>query len=379
MFAIITFRSTGPIKSWAAMRAANIHNARTKPLPHAVRDAPPPMHLIGTGNLEADVRSILGDVAIDVDKPRKNGVLAFEAILTASPEFFEQGSEADRQRRLDAWIKAQRNWAVQHYGLMRVASLVIHLDEKTPHAHLVVVPLEMKIDKRRRDGRARYSIVGRSISGPGAFSAVQDSYAAAMAPFGLSRGVRGSGRKNEPVAQYLKRLAEGEAETARKQAEAEALLREARRAALDVYRRERCLEWDRESLRLQRAEEREKLREERAALEKLKQEHVERMAAEESRLAVRAAELERMRLILESGSARLAQEKARLRPVCDKANEFLISARGVLATEFAPQAGRALTAARALKQVVEAASSGPNASAVMAAARAAAAQRQASI
>ena len=103
------------------------------------------------------------------------------------------------------------------------------------------------------------------------------------------------------------------------------------------------------------------------------------MAAEESRLAVRAAELERMRLILESGSARLAQEKARLRPVCDKANEFLISARGVLATEFAPQAGRALTAARALKQVVEAASSGPNASAVMAAARAAAAQRQASI
>ncbi|MBX9620295.1 MAG: hypothetical protein A4S12_07630 [Proteobacteria bacterium SG_bin5] len=378
MFAIVTFRSTGPIKSWAAIRAANIHNSRTKPLPHAVPGAPPPMHLIGTGSLEADVRSILRDVLIDPNRLRKNGVLAFEAVLTASPKFFEQGSEADRQRRLNAWIKAQRDWAVQQYGLMRVASLVVHLDEKTPHAHLVVVPLEMKIDKRRRDGRARYSIVGRLISGPGAFDAVQDSYAAAMAPFGLRRGMRGSGRKNEPAAHYLKRLAEREEEAVRRLAEADARLGEARRAAQNAHLRERCLEWDRESFRLQRADERQKLREERAALERLKQEHAERIATEEARLARRAAELERIRLVLESGSARLEQEKARLRPVFEKANEFLVSARGVSATDFAPAAGRALTAARALKRVVEAASPGPHLGAA-AAAQAAESQRGAAL
>ena len=144
---------------------------------------------------------------LDPDRLRKNGVIAFEAILSASAEFFDAGTDEERVGRLTAWKAAQRDWALKRYGAHRVASMVLHVDEKVPHIHLVVVPLEVKRDGRRKDADARWSLVGRTISGPGRFDEVQDEYAMAMAPFGLSRGVRGSGRKHEPVPVYLARMA----------------------------------------------------------------------------------------------------------------------------------------------------------------------------
>ena len=212
MFAIITFRNTGPIKTWADMRAANVHNARTKPLEHALPGTPRPEHLIGSGDLVADVKLKLRAAGINPDHLRKNGVIAYEAIQSASAEFFEQGNESERSDRLSRWKAAQVDWAVKRYGHHRIASMVLHLDEKTPHIHMIVVPLEEKADGRRKDGAVRWSLVGRTISGPGRFDEVQDAYAAAMAPFGLQRGSRGSGRKHEPVPVYLARMAEKERE-----------------------------------------------------------------------------------------------------------------------------------------------------------------------
>lgn len=210
-FAIITFRHTGPIKTWAAMQATNVHNARTKPLDHAVPGADGPRFLIGGNDLIKDVKRNLKIAKIHPAKLRKNGVIAYEAILSASAEFFERGTEAERADRLERWTAAQVEWAKDRYGLFRVASMVLHTDEKTPHIHLVVLPLEVKSDKRRKDRDVRWSLVGRMISGPGQFDRAQDEYAQAMAPFGLVRGVKGSGRKHEPVPVYLKRMAEKEA------------------------------------------------------------------------------------------------------------------------------------------------------------------------
>lgn len=209
-FAIITFRASGPIKTWSDMRGANVHNARTKPIKHAISGAPPPEHLIGSGDLVADVRDKLVRCGLDPERLRKNGVIAYEAVLSASPEFFASGSEVEREERLRAWVKAQREWAIKRYGLHRIASLVLHLDEKTPHMHLVLLPLEVKVDKRRCGNVLSWGLVGRTISGPGKFDEVQDAYAGAMAELGLRRGERGSGRKHEPVPLYLKRLAEKE-------------------------------------------------------------------------------------------------------------------------------------------------------------------------
>ena len=206
VFAIITFRDSGPIKSWTDMRGTSIHNARTKPIDHGVEGAPPPRFLVGTADLVADVKKQYRVCSIDPDAMRGNGVYAYEAILSASPEFFEQGDEAAKAERLEAWVAVQVEWARVHYGAHRVVSMVLHLDEKTPHIHLVVLPLEVVIDKRRKEEQRRWSLVGRTISGPGRFEEAQDAYAAAMAAFGLVRGVRGSGRKHEPVKVYLARM-----------------------------------------------------------------------------------------------------------------------------------------------------------------------------
>lgn len=208
MFAIITFRDEGPLKNWQAIRAANVHNARTKPLPHAMPGAPAPRHLIGTGDLEHDVKRQLRAVKLDPDRLRKNGVIAYEAILSASPAFFEAGTPAERAQRLEEWTKAQVEWARERYGSHRIASMVLHEDEKTPHVHLILLPLEVKPDKRCLDRSAlRWGLVGRTISGPGRFDDAQDAYSVGMARFGLARGVKGSQRKHEPVPMYLKRMA----------------------------------------------------------------------------------------------------------------------------------------------------------------------------
>ena len=206
-YAIITFRDTGPIKTWSAMRAANVHNARTKPIAHGIANGPAPIFLLGSNDLVRDARDRLRHLDIDPNRLRKNGVIAYEAVLTASPEFFDGGDAAAQEKRVDEWAKAQVAWSVKRYGNHRIISMVLHLDEKTPHIHLVVMPLEPKCDRRRKNREIEWSLIGRSISGPGRFDEVQDDYAEAMAPFGLQRGVRKSGRKHEPVSVYLARLA----------------------------------------------------------------------------------------------------------------------------------------------------------------------------
>ncbi|MCI1141702.1 plasmid recombination protein [Sphingomonas sp. WKB10] len=243
-------------------------------------------------------------VRLDPDRLRRNGVIAYEAILTASAEFFENGTEADRAARLVAWTKAQVNWADDRYGPLRVASMVLHQDEKTPHIHLVVLPLEVKSDRRRTDREPRWSLVGRTISGPGRFDQVQDDYAAAMAPFGLVRGVRGSGRKHEPVPVYLARMARKEQEVdearimvisernalsenrrvlATKAADLDRMAQDQAGAAFRQEREEedrrRRLDWDRDAMFATVAAERRKVAAERLALKQERIEHAERIAA----------------------------------------------------------------------------------------------------
>ena len=69
---------------------------------------------------------------------------------------------------------------------------MLHLDEKTPHLHAVVVPI--------REGKlTAKTILGNKKD----MSQRQDRYAQAMAPFGLSRGVRGSKAIHNAEGWYL--------------------------------------------------------------------------------------------------------------------------------------------------------------------------------
>ena len=208
-FAIITFRATGPIKTWADLRAAQVHNLREKPIDHAVEGGQPPFVILGSNDLVGDVKKKLVQHGIDPNNLRGNGVLAYEAVMTASPAFFAQWAEEKRDKRLFEWVAAQMSFALDRYG-KRVASMVLHRDEETPHVHAVIVPLQLVDDQRRKDRGWRWSLVGSSISGPGRFDQLQDAYAEAMAPFGLVRGERGGGHKNEPYRAMMARVADRE-------------------------------------------------------------------------------------------------------------------------------------------------------------------------
>lgn len=339
MYAIITFRNEGPLKNWQTVRAANVHNARTKPLAHAMLDAPPPKHLIGIGDLERDVKRLLRNVKLNPDQLRKNGVIAYEAILSASPAFFEQGTPDEQAKRLTDWTAAQVTWAKERYQLHRIASMVLHTDEKTPHIHLVVVPLEVKSDKRCSDKTTmRWKLVGRTVSGPGRFDEAQDAYAVAMAPFGLVRGVRGSGRKHEPVPVYLKRMAakERDVDEAR-----ETVRQDAAVVAADQQQNMR----DRDALvigfdRLAQstavtAGDRRKLAAERDALDKVKAAHAAKVADDERRLA--------------ADRAVVRQQLADLRMMEDELRQDMASQKAEAAATT-----RAMQAAAELRQEAEA-------------------------
>lgn len=369
-FAIITFRATGPIKTWSDMRAANVHNARTKPLAHAVPGAPSPEHLIGTGDLVADVKVKLRAVDIDPDRLRKNGVIAYEAILTASAEFFDQGNDQAKRDRLATWKAAQRNWAIKRYGRHRIASMVLHQDEKTPHIHLVVIPLDVKSDKRRRDpNQVRWGLAGRTISGPGRFDEVQDDYAATMAPFGLKRGIRGSGRKHEPVPVYLARMAAKEqavdadrAEVQRRRAQAdvecariEALRQEAERREREVASRAEQLEREDASRRRRFEQEVEVWRfsidVDRRDVEAREAE----VAAAEQRLAAGEADLASRQASFARFRDELVATREKLAPIVSRAQAFLRAAAGIRIEDLTPTARPAVVAARSVMDACQSA------------------------
>ena len=141
-------------------------------------------------NLETLVRERIGEQTI-----RKNAVLCVEMLLTASPEYFrpDEPSKAGyyQPERLEEWKGAVHQWLDDEYG-DRIIRAELHLDEATPHIHAYLVPL---------DERGKLNCRG-IFGGREKLSKFQDSYAEAMSPLGLERGIKGSRAKHTSVKQY---------------------------------------------------------------------------------------------------------------------------------------------------------------------------------
>ncbi len=94
-----------------------------------MEDAPPPFVILGSNDLVGDVKKKLVQHGIDPNNLRENGVLAYEAVMTASPAFFTQWDEEERDKRLFEWVAAQMSFALDRYG-KGVASMVLHRTRK---------------------------------------------------------------------------------------------------------------------------------------------------------------------------------------------------------------------------------------------------------
>ncbi len=163
-------------------------------------DAPPP-------NVSHQLKDKLADFEQRGGVVRKDSVLAIELLLSASPEWFKQASPQQQKR----WLEAQTEFLEEVFGAKNVLQLTLHLDETTPHIHAFVVPeIEMaeKRGRKRKDGTSAPEklkpglAASHWLDGRVKVGELQDRYAAAMEPFGLERGLKGSQAKHRTIRSY---------------------------------------------------------------------------------------------------------------------------------------------------------------------------------
>lgn len=124
---------------------------------------------------------------------RKDAVKSISVVMTGSHEHMalikEHGSLKD-------WTNSNYRFLCERYGKENIVSMALHMDERTPHIHAVIVPLT-------HDGRlSAKDVVGNKSD----LKRLQDDYAKKMSIYGLTRGEEGSRARHEDVAEYYKRV-----------------------------------------------------------------------------------------------------------------------------------------------------------------------------
>lgn len=134
-------------------------------------------------------------------KPRKNAVLCSEMFLSASPEYFRPHDPSLagewNQQRLSSFANTSKEWLIENYGDKCVRA-ELHLDEATPHIHAYIVPVNDKTKQLSHNEMFGGSAKECRIK----LSKLQDSYAQALAPLGIERGVKGSKATHTKVKEY---------------------------------------------------------------------------------------------------------------------------------------------------------------------------------
>lgn len=101
------------------------------------------------------------------------------------------------------------------FGKGDIISVVLHMDEHTPHIHATVVPIvtgeRRKAKKKQTEGKRSYRkkantvcLCADDVLTRERLVTYHDSYAKAMEKYGLQRGVRGSEARHTTTAQYYR-------------------------------------------------------------------------------------------------------------------------------------------------------------------------------
>jgi hypothetical protein len=195
------------IKSAGGAGGLSAHIERTMDVPNANKDYQSwNFRAAGTGNVWQDIQDKLKENQIR--EVRKNGVYGIELLMTASPEFFDdlylvKESEFDSQKhkikgtdKVMDFMWKSKSWVEKEFGENNLVSMKLHLDEKTPHIHAVVVPI-----KDGKNGKKKLSAKS-FIDGREKLRALQDSFADTHRESGLKRGLRGSKATHTTVKDF---------------------------------------------------------------------------------------------------------------------------------------------------------------------------------
>lgn len=141
-----------------------------------------------------------------------NQVRAIRINVSGTPEDMER---IEREGRLDEWCADNLKYFRDTFGAENIVSAHLHMDEKTPHIHLTLVPIvkgERKRKKREEQAKKRYRkkpantvrLCADDIMTRLKLKSYQDSYAVAMAKYGMQRGIDGSEARHKSTQQYYR-------------------------------------------------------------------------------------------------------------------------------------------------------------------------------
>lgn len=131
--------------------------------------------------------------------------IAFEMVFTSDNKFFDGLNRNDIKK----WAEKSLDFVTKDLGIERrnILHAIVHMDEKTPHLHVVVVPLVKTYNKKQN--KDVWSISRRQyINGKSQLSKAQDIYNQRMNESGyeLDRGEKGSSKEHTTKAQYIDKL-----------------------------------------------------------------------------------------------------------------------------------------------------------------------------
>ena len=132
-----------------------------------------------------------------------NNVVADELLFTSDFDFFKGMSK----KQIKKWADTCMEFVYNDLGYTKeqVLHATLHMDEKTPHIHCVVVPLIRKFDKRTNTEKWTIS-KKQYIKDKAHLSELQDKYYQRLIDngFGLERGIKNSDNEHISIKEFKK-------------------------------------------------------------------------------------------------------------------------------------------------------------------------------
>ncbi len=132
------------------------------------------------------------------ERRNRETVLCREIVLSASPSYFRPGRESMggvfELDKVKAWATASLAWAKRQWP-DQLASVVLHLDEQTPHLHLLIVP-------RVKSATGAWKLNSKALFDRERLRELQTGYGDALTPLGIRRGEPGSQAAHSEVRQF---------------------------------------------------------------------------------------------------------------------------------------------------------------------------------
>ena len=139
-----------------------------------------------------------------------NQVRAIRVLLSGTHEVMKTIEE---NKQLNNWCNDNLNWIKETFGEENLVSAVLHMDEKTPHIHATIVPI-VTGERRKANDSQTYKkknlnnnrLCADDIMARNKLKHYQNTYAMAMAKYGLRRGIEGSEAKHISTTEYYRNL-----------------------------------------------------------------------------------------------------------------------------------------------------------------------------